>query len=810
MADMAKKHDDTRGARGNVGRRARDLAARFARMALVFALVFATSLGAELMLLRAHDSNAAPALDGALISTLSIHEQETAPTDENDAQQAPGKQIRSVEDVLSDNKQTYIPQIDSFEGTERFAAFAVLQREDGTNEQVNATQLLDWSVDDQELATLDPAEDSVVLQAKESGAVTVTATLKDAYASMLVPELTERLGGAKPQLSFSVEILSQEAPYIANVTVLDANGEELDEERVLQLDSADAEQPYGLQAHVTVFDPASSSAHVHTCTPEQGLAELTDGEFADLSWIVESEGNDESEGDGSGASIDEHGVLTLNGATSARVTCTAPSGAPDAETPHDSIIVRVSDGDDGDDGEGGGGGGDTPTEPTEPTAPEEPSEPQPGDTPGDDGGEGSNTQPDTPETPTEPNPPATGEDTGVLAVYLSYMPVPLGETACLSSYISGVHGVTYITTWFESTDGGTTWTQLGNVGSNTLKKPCKEPYLGRQYRTRVDLVSGADKLADPTKSSAYSPVVTLEATDEPLGVMLLVDYVPVGQDALFTTVTWGDGINASTLDYAWEESGDAGATWSPLTSGYQPILSIYTETERLGHQFRVRITTPDGLTALSNTQMLAATTADATDDPTPVGGSSAQDPTGQQPPKTLSETVDEQGSAHIALDDGKTATIKPVGNIRTNDANKETEAVDKQKADKEPSKKKSDKKSDKEKVDKADAKAGEKDAAPAKGQAEQQGQHAVEKTDITLDPKVSQNIAAQKDAQRKELMETQPGARWNPIYVRDEQPQLNEILEDSPIALLLVPLALASVAAGAFEKAFRFRRQTAC
>ena len=52
-----------------------------------------------------------------------------------------------------------------------------------------------------------------------------------------------------------------------------------------------------------------------------------------------------------------------------------------------------------------------------------------------------------------------------------------------------------------------------------------------------------------------------------------------------------------------------------------------------------------------------------------------------------------------------------------------------------------------------------------------------------------------------------PGARWNPIYLRNDEPQVSDVLFDNPLAYILFPLALACAAAGAVETVLAYRKQ---
>ncbi len=119
------------------------------------------------------------------------------------------------------------------------------------------------------------------------------------------------------------------------------------------------------------------------------------------------------------------------------------------------------------------------------------------------------------------------------------------------------------------------------------------------------------------------------------GLYVLLNYTPVpeGQETVFTALP-GGVESTDGLVYAWEESTDA-QNWSEVASGSSPTYALPTDTAHLGHFIRVNATAPDGQTAQSNIQMLAAV----------VSGKEQQDSGNQNGGSLPSGEGDAQGNA---------------------------------------------------------------------------------------------------------------------------------------------------------------------
>ena len=204
-----------------------------------------------------------------------------------------------------------------------------------------------------------------------------------------------------------------------------------------------------------------------------------------------------------------------------------------------------------------------------------------------------------------------------LSIHIDYVPVPYGNEAFLSAVPNNKVGASrFGYTWEISTDGGKTWTTHSDDSVQTLRVMTTDPpdgHIGHMYRVilETDL-----KNPDGSARGATSEAVTIKASDE---FSVVLDYIPpiAGGVANFTSHLYNtNGIDTSKLTYTWEANTGNGwevipgapnaPSWSTPTT---PIDSSANSSGEGGGAavmtyIRVRVTSSEGKTAISNEQPL--------------------------------------------------------------------------------------------------------------------------------------------------------------------------------------------------------------
>lgn len=177
-----------------------------------------------------------------------------------------------------------------------------------------------------------------------------------------------------------------------------------------------------------------------------------------------------------------------------------------------------------------------------------------------------------------------------LAVPISFTPVVTdgpqdqrvdeGSTATFTAAGTGESALTY--SWQRSDDEGLTWEDVVGATAATYAFDAASTDNGALFRAVVH--SGASTAAsEPARLVVDIPglVVTAPPADTS---------VPVGSSAAFAVTTTGRYV-----DYAWQVSTDAGATWSAVADADSRRLTVpTTTTTQSGSLYRAVLTNPAG------------------------------------------------------------------------------------------------------------------------------------------------------------------------------------------------------------------------
>ncbi len=158
---------------------------------------------------------------------------------------------------------------------------------------------------------------------------------------------------------------------------------------------------------------------------------------------------------------------------------------------------------------------------------------------------------------------------------------------------SSPQDTTILYQWQESTDGGTTWTNLvsdslfNGTETNILSLAYTTGKHGNRYRCIISTVTCSQIISNSALLQVEGP---LSVTDEPDNITSCS-----GSGVTFsaTIVNAGPG----SLIYQWEESPDGGITWNPLTDGgvfsgtSTTTLSVSNVAGKYGFRYRLRYRT---------------------------------------------------------------------------------------------------------------------------------------------------------------------------------------------------------------------------
>ena len=412
------------------------------------------------------------------------------------------------------------------------------------------------------------------------------------------------------------------------------------------------------------------------------------------------------------------------------------------------------------------------------------------------------------------------EDPHDVAVTIDYTPVPLGSEATLTAYptqegiaswnftweymdnggkrASGGSGASSGSSASAATDGQSgssassdasssasgTWQVLPNETSQQLKIVTSEATVGNYYRVRIDADTGGEQL-----QGVSEPVELQELSPEEWTVTL--SYIPpvAGQVASFHTSLYGKYPGqANEYEYVWEWTEDGGKVWNTLDGENGPTLNIPTdpidESASSGEGseggsapatplilVRARAIASNGEYKVSNVQALTVRvgdkntdTPDSNDDSGVAGGESR--PTGG--------AVNPPSGAPSSSGVTNPTTPVEVKEIVMENAPVDTEALDPESTQTAP-------------------------AAP---------RQAGDPSQLTINKEVSEVVNEQKREQQEQVEAVTPGARWTSLNtIEPTGDDIQRVLENNPVAPLVIPFGLGLIAAGGLEKVLFFRRQ---
>mgnify|MGYP006278487609 FL=1 len=166
--------------------------------------------------------------------------------------------------------------------------------------------------------------------------------------------------------------------------------------------------------------------------------------------------------------------------------------------------------------------------------------------------------------------------------------VVLGDDATFS--VSATDAIGY--QWQESTDGGTTWSDLANgtgvsgVNTDELTITATAGNDGNQYRV---VVQPGDVESNAATLTLADAVITAQPQDQEEAV---------GDDATFSVTATG------ATGYQWQESTDGGSSWGNLSGETGTSLVVTASAANDGNQYRV-VVQPGGVESNAATLTLA-------------------------------------------------------------------------------------------------------------------------------------------------------------------------------------------------------------
>ncbi|MBQ9043141.1 MAG: Ig-like domain-containing protein [Eggerthellaceae bacterium] len=560
-----------------------------------------------------------------------------------------------VRDSATQSPQVNAPKIDAVQG--ELAFVPVVEKTD--NSRIDASNLVEWSVEDKYLEFADFVEKdgkkTNVLKAKgekDSEIIAVCKLKKEAYSQFNLDENTP------VEVRFRVDVTEQAGSYITAIELLDKDGMALAGNSTLKLDLDEGSSlSYQFGVRVKVVDPSSTAKErEYTLDPSnaEGLSDHDKMLLESLTWSVSNS---------EGASIDNTGLFKASEKLETTVICASGKGVggssvsmsltvntgvvgdvQGASHPQDTLLVIapsdvVKTADAANDGseesadapvEGADSGADAVTAAAE----EGDSEGKPAGT--SDGGE-------TPEAakPESVNKAYSLEDLSSLgwstATYVLQGSTAgaSGETANTTTItgvgpnlasiledagvdLTKVRSVTFVNYLGEAQT--LPWSSLGDNGSTAMlaakslvhtegkSAPASEADLLENTRFRLLASDGAPL------QSALSWVNTIRvngdgdgdggsgSTDSSLRAHIFYNPVPIGYTAVLTAAMTGL-YESEQFGYEWQMSTDGGATWSETVDTAQTIRVPTSETT-IGRQYRVIATTNAGRTDTSDPETI--------------------------------------------------------------------------------------------------------------------------------------------------------------------------------------------------------------
>ena len=139
--------------------------------------------------------------------------------------------------------------------------------------------------------------------------------------------------------------------------------------------------------------------------------------------------------------------------------------------------------------------------------------------------------------------------------------------------------------WQRSTDGGTTWS---NVGANAVDYVLDDADVGAIIRVQVSYMDGGGTAEGPLNSTATAIVANIN--DTPVGTPTITGIVAEDQTLTADTSGISDDVGLGALNYQWQRSFDSGATWNNV--GANAATYLFDDAD-VGAIMRVQVSYTD-------------------------------------------------------------------------------------------------------------------------------------------------------------------------------------------------------------------------
>ncbi|HEU4387635.1 MAG TPA: proprotein convertase P-domain-containing protein, partial [Blastocatellia bacterium] len=154
---------------------------------------------------------------------------------------------------------------------------------------------------------------------------------------------------------------------------------------------------------------------------------------------------------------------------------------------------------------------------------------------------------------------------------------PVNQSVCAGStatFTAGASGSPAPTVqWQVSTDGGTTFNNIGGATSTTLSFTATAPQNGNKYRAAFTNTCGSATSTAATLTLSTASAITANPADQT---------VCAGSTATFTAAATG----SPTPTVQWQVSTDGGGTFSNIGGATSTLLSFTASGAQNGHRFR--------------------------------------------------------------------------------------------------------------------------------------------------------------------------------------------------------------------------------
>jgi hypothetical protein len=154
----------------------------------------------------------------------------------------------------------------------------------------------------------------------------------------------------------------------------------------------------------------------------------------------------------------------------------------------------------------------------------------------------------------------------------------------------GLTGVPINYQWQQSSDNGSTWTNItGATGQTLTLAQAQVNQLVRAKATYIDAQGSSETVISAVTSKV------LNVNDQ--GIVALSGTTAQGS-SLTATVADADGLSGATISYQWQKSSDSGSTWSNIAGATNRFFNL--DSSLVGNRVRVLATYTDALGSSEN------------------------------------------------------------------------------------------------------------------------------------------------------------------------------------------------------------------